>query len=197
MQPLAFANRLKPTQIPGAESMAYRAGISVREAQYFLSLHRETYKKFWRWAEDTIATALFSGQMTTRYGWRRGILADPNVRSIQNWPMQSHGAEMMRAVMIAATEIGFNICAPIHDAFLLEAPVDRIEEDIAAFRTIMEAAGTTVVGVPIEADPIEKMKKDKKIIRLGSRYIDERGAAMWDKVMRLLKMVEQKKREAA
>ena len=180
----------------GAESMAYRAGISVREAQYFLTLHRRTYKKFWQWAEDTIATALFTGQMTTRYGWRRGILADPNVRSIQNWPIQSHGAEMMRAVMIAATEVELGICAPIHDAFLLEAPIDRIEEDTAALRAIMRAAGTAVVGVPVETDPIEKMKVEKKFIYPGERYVDDRGTKMWDRVMGLLKMVEHKRAAA-
>jgi len=168
-----------------AESIAYRAGISVREARYFLALHRRTYKKFWQWAEDTIATALFSRQMTTRFGWRRGILTDPNVRSIQNWPIQSHGAEMMRAVMIAATEVGLNVCAPIHDAFLLQAPIEDIEKDTAALRAIMEAAGTAVVGVPVDTD--------KKIIRPPERYVDDRGIAMWNKVMGLLEMVERKK----
>jgi DNA polymerase I-like protein with 3'-5' exonuclease and polymerase domains len=169
----------------GPESIAYRAGISVREARHFLALHRRTYKKFWQWAEDTIATALFTSVMTTRYGWRRGILADPNVRSIQNWPIQSHGAEMMRAVMIAATEAGLRICAPIHDAFLLEAPIKRIEEDTAALQSIMRAAGTAVVGVPIETDA--------KIIRPPERYVDDRGVAMWNKVMGLLEAIERKK----
>jgi hypothetical protein len=172
----------------GPESMAYRAGISVREARHFLALHRRTYKKFWQWAEDTIATALFTRQMTTRFGWRRGILADPNVRSIQNWPIQSHGAEMMRAVMIAATETGLNICAPIHDAFLLEAPIENIEKDTAALRVIMRAAGTAVVGVPIETDA--------KTIRPPERYVDERGVVMWEKVLRLLDLVERRKAAA-
>jgi DNA polymerase I len=172
----------------GAESMAYRAGISVREAQHFLTLHRRTYKKFWQWAENMIATALFTGVMTTRYGWRRGIIADPNERSIQNWPIQSHGAEMMRAVMIAATEAGLSICCPVHDAFLAEAPVERIEEDAAALRAIMRAAGTAIVGVPIETDV--------NIIRPPDRYVDDRGTVMWNKVLGLLEAIEQKKRAA-
>jgi hypothetical protein len=84
--------------------------------------------------------------------------------------MQSHGAEMMRAVMIAATEAGLGICAPIHDAFLLEAPIEHIERDTAALRAIMRAAGTAVVGMPIETDA--------KIIRPPDRYVDERGGVM-------------------
>jgi DNA polymerase I len=88
-------------------------------------------------------------------------------------------------VMIAATEAGLGICAPIHDAFLLEAPIERIEEGTAALRAIMRAAGTAVVGVPIETDA--------KIIRPPERYVDDRGVAMWNKVMGLLDVVERKK----
>jgi hypothetical protein len=67
----------------GPSSMAVRAGISVGEACNLLRLHQHTYSKFWQWAENTIATALFTAEMATKYGWRRQILDNPNVRSIQ------------------------------------------------------------------------------------------------------------------
>jgi hypothetical protein len=171
----------------GAESVAVRAGISIAEARNLLALHRNTYRKFWQWADATIATALFSRGMTTRFGWRRQILDDPNVRSIQNWPVQSHGAEMMRAAAIAGTEVGLSIAAPVHDAFLLLAPLPQLDADVAALQAIMRAAGTAVVGIPVDTDV--------KIIRPPERYMDERGAEMWSKMMMLLQTVEQ--REAA
>jgi DNA polymerase I-like protein with 3'-5' exonuclease and polymerase domains len=168
----------------GAESMAIRAGISVAEARSLLALHRHTYRKFWQWADSTIATALFAGEMVTRFGWRRQIRDNANVRSIQNWPVQSHGAEMMRAAAIAATEVGLSLGAPIHDAFLLLAPLASFDADIAALRAIMKAAGTATVGVPVDTDV--------KIITPPDRYMDERGAEMWTKVMALLAAVEQR-----
>jgi DNA polymerase-1 len=113
--------------------------------------------------------------MTTKFGWRRQITKNPNVRSIQNWPVQSHGAEMMRAAAIAATEAGLRICCPIHDAFLLEAPLAQIETDAAALQAIMRAAGAAVIGVPVETDV--------KFIRPPERYMDKRGAEMWRSVM--------------
>jgi hypothetical protein len=109
------------------------------------------------------------------------------VRSIQNWPVQSHGAEMMRAAAIAATEVGLSIAAPVHDAFLLLAPLPQLVADVAALQAIMRAAGTAVVGIPVDTDV--------KIIRPPDRYMDERGAEMWSKMMMLLQTVEQ--REAA
>ena len=168
----------------GADSMAVRAGISVAEARSLLNLHRYTYRKFWQWADNTIATALFTGEMVTKFGWRRQIHDNPNVRSIQNWPVQSHGSEMMRAAAIAATEVGLAIAAPIHDAFLLMAPLTSLEADVAALRAIMEATGTAVISVPVGTDI--------RIIRPPDRYMDERGAEMWAKVMGLLAAVEQR-----
>ncbi len=168
----------------GAEAMAIRAGISVAKARSLLALHRHAYWKFWQWAEDMIVTALFSGEMVTKFGWRRRILNNPNVRSIQNWPVQSHGAEMMRAAAIAATEVGLTIAAPIHDAFLLLSPIASLDADIGALRAIMRAAGAAIVGVPVETDV--------KIIKPPERYMDERGAETWAKVMTLLDVIGQR-----
>jgi DNA polymerase-1 len=168
----------------GPYSMAIRAGISVSEACNLLNLHRHTYKKFWQWVDNTIATALFAGEMRTKYGWHRQILPNPNVRSIQNWPVQSHGAEMMRAAAIGATESGLAIAAPVHDALLLLAPLEQLDADIAALQAIMEGAGAAVIGVPVNTDT--------KIIRPPDHYMDKRGVDMWNKVMALLQTTEQR-----
>jgi DNA polymerase I-like protein with 3'-5' exonuclease and polymerase domains len=168
----------------GAEAMAIRAGVSVAEARSLLGMHRYAYRNYWQWADNTIASALFSGEMVTKFGWRRRILSNPNARSIQNWPVQSHGAEMMRAAAIAATEVGLKLCCPIHDAFLLEAPIASLEEDVAALREIMRAAGAATIGVPVETDV--------KIVKPPERYMDARGAEMWAKVMTLLDAIEQR-----
>jgi DNA polymerase I len=167
----------------GADSMALRAGISVAEARNLLNLHRHTYRKFWQWIDSTVTMALFRREMHTKFGWRRWITDDPNVRSIQNWLVQSHGAEMMRAAAIAATEVGLAIAAPVHDAFVLLAPLASLDTDITALRAIMEAAGRAIIGIPVGTDV--------KIVKPPDRYMDPRGAEMWTKVMVLLDAAEQ------
>jgi DNA polymerase-1 len=166
----------------GPDSMAVRADITRAEARSLLSLHRHTYKRFWQWAENTVATALFSGEMQTQFGWRRRTVDNPNVRSIQNWPVQSCGAEMMRAAAIAATEAGIAVCAPVHDAFLIMAPLDCLEADVAAMRAIMTAAAEAIIGIPI--------RTDAKIVLPPDRYMDPRGEKTWNKIMGLLEVVE-------
>jgi hypothetical protein len=67
---------------------------------------------------------------------------------------------------------------------LLEAPIHNFEADVAVLRAIMHAAGTAVIGVPVETDV--------KTIMPPDRYMDDRGAEMWAKVMTLLTAAEDK-----
>ena len=58
-----------------------------------------------------------------------------------NFPMQANGAEMMRLAAIASTEAGVEVCAPVHDAFLITAPLDQLDADVALMRELMSRAG--------------------------------------------------------
>ena len=130
----------------GPETMAFKAGISTAEARELQRLHKATYKKFWRWSDDTVTTALFAGRMQSVFGWRRHVGRDANPRSLMNFPMQAGGAEMMRLAAIAATEAGIEVCCPVHDAFVISGPTDQIGDDVAAMREIMSKAGRAVTG---------------------------------------------------
>jgi DNA polymerase-1 len=163
----------------GPETMAFKAGISKTEARELLRLHKVTYPKFWRWIDDTVTTALFSGQMQSVFGWRRHVERNANPRSLMNFPMQAGGAEMMRIAAIAATEAGIEVCCPVHDAFLISAPIDRIDDDVARMRAIMSKAGRAVTGGL-------DVRTDVKIARWPERYMDKRGEGMWRGVMALL-----------
>ena len=167
----------------GPETMAFKAGISQTEAREFLRLHKATYPKFWRWIDDSVTTALFSGKMQSVFGWRRYVERKANPRSLMNFPMQAGGAEMMRIAAIAATEAGIEVCCPVHDAFLISAPADRIEDHVAAMRAMMSKAGRAVTGGLV-------VRTDVQIARWPARYMDKRGEGMWGKVMSLLEHLD-------
>jgi DNA polymerase-1 len=117
--------------------------------------------------------------MASVFGWRRRIGRKPNVRSIMNFPMQSGGAEMMRIAAIAATEAGLEVCAPVHDAFLIAAPLERLDSDVATMRALMSQAGQAVTGGL-------DVRTDAEVIRWPDRFMDKRGAAMWDRIVGML-----------
>jgi DNA polymerase I len=161
------------------KAMAMRTGLSEAETREILRWHKTTYKPFWRFIGNTIATASFAGKLSTIYGWPIHIGREIKPRSLMNFPMQANGAEMMRIAAIAATEAGLEVCCPIHDAFLIAAPLELIDEHTAHMREIMEKASRAVTGGLT-------VRTDHKIIRAPARYMDGRGAAMWDRVMTLL-----------
>jgi len=163
----------------GPDALAMQSGITPAEAKELLRLHKETYRPFWRWSEDVVSAAMLTNEMQTVFGWRRRVGREPNPRSLMNFPMQANGAEMMRIAAIAATEAGIEVCAPVHDAFLIAPPLDRLEADIAAMRDIMAKAGRAVTGGL-------DIRTDAEIVRWPDRYMDERGRVMWEKVVGLL-----------
>jgi DNA polymerase I len=179
--------------------MARRAGITEAEARELLRQHQRVYKKYWAWSDDVVAGAMMHNRITTKFGWplhlnqgheenyvkKRGRDGrtihsyGPNPRSLMNFPMQAHGAEMMRLAAIAATEAGLRVCWPVHDAFLLETDVGRAPEDVALMQLLMAAAGEAVAGIPL--------RTGVDAVRYPNRFMDEdRGRKMWDRVQAAL-----------
>jgi DNA polymerase I len=163
----------------GPDALASQAGITPAEAKELLRLHRDTYRTFWRWSEDIVSSAMLTGEIKAAFGWRRRVGREPNPRSLMNFPMQANGAEMMRIAAIAATEAGILVCAPVHDAFLIAARLDRLDEDVATMRDLMSRAGRAVTGGL-------DIRTDAEVVRFPGRYMDDRGKPMWEKVVGLL-----------
>jgi hypothetical protein len=162
-----------------APSLAQKAGITRAEAAELIRLHDETYRAFARWRGMVVDQALLSGHMHTAFGWRRRGCEGAPRTELMNWPIQSAGADLMRIVCIAATEGGIEVACPVHDAFLIVSPLDRLDQDVEHMREIMARASEVVTGGL-------RIRVDAKIVRTG-RFMDERGDAMWDRVMELLR----------
>lgn len=172
-----------------AQSIAEKTGIHVDRARELLRMHRVTYRTFWAWADGNVNHCLLGQPLETVFGWR--IQYPPNCgaaindRSVLNWPMQAHGAEMMRLAVSTAVHAGLKICAPVHDALLLEAPAEEIEMQAARLAQIMGDASETVLGSG------KRCRSDIKIVRYPDRYVDDKDdGTFFDKVMRLLEQVE-------
>jgi len=164
-----------------AHGVAQAASIHKLEADALLQKHRETYQRFWRWAENNMDAGLLGLKLETCFGWSiqaRGGSVKAN--TFLNWPMQAHGAEMMRIACIIAVERGLKLCAPIHDALLIEAPLDDIDGEVARLKSCMAEASEAVLGDG------KICRVDADIVRYPDRYVDENGHAMWSRIMQIL-----------
>jgi DNA polymerase I len=168
-----------------SETLAARLGVSTFEAHEMLNQHRELFAQYWRWSDDWVQHALQIGVMWTAFGWthRTGIL-EFNERSIRNWPVQATGADILRIACILGSRHGIKLLAPVHDAVLIEAPIERIEAEVALMQEIMRRASRIVLNA--DAAGAHELRTDAKIIRYPERYSDPRGAAIWERVLELL-----------
>jgi hypothetical protein len=163
----------------GAESLALRLGQPVIRAKELLRLHRETYRVFWRWVEGAVDYAMLNGKLWTVFGWTIHVGPNVNPRFLQNFLMQANGSEMLRLACCLVTEAGVSVCAPIHDAMLVEAGLDELDDVVARTQALMaEASAQVLSGF--------RLRSDAKLIRYPERYQDERGETMWATVMGLL-----------
>jgi hypothetical protein len=95
--------------------------------------------------------------------------------------MQANGAEMLRLACCLGTENGIRICAPIHDAVLITAPIGELAADVARMRGYMEEASSVVL------DGI-KLRTEAHSFLYPDRFSDPkgRGNAMLQTVLSLL-----------
>jgi DNA polymerase family A len=173
-----------------AESLAQRIGEPTIVGRDLMRAHRETYRQFWRWSDAVVDHAVLTGSLCTVSGWPIHVEKNFNPRSLRNFPMQANGAEMLRLATCFATEQDIEVCALIHDAVLICAPLDRLDEDIERMRACMAKASRIVL------DGFE-LRTEVNVVRYPDRYQDPRGVLMWDRVMRLIAAREAAHRGAA
>lgn len=167
----------------GPETLARRIGRSASHAGELLELHRRTYPQYWRWVQAAMDTAMLSGQLDTVYGWTYHVSAMTRWRTLANFPMQANGAEMLRLACIFAIERGVKVCAPVHDAILIEAPEAEITHAVAVANDAMARASRAVL------DGFE-LRADVRVLRYPERLIEPRGELMWQRVVHALAAVE-------
>jgi hypothetical protein len=167
-----------------SEGLARKLNVPACHGRELLALHQRTFGKFWEWSQATVDRAMLMGWLQTCFGWTLHVGPGANPRSVANFPMQAHGAEMMRLAACLATERGIRVCAPVHDAFLIESEADAIKSEAERMQAAMcEASEVVLPGFPL--------RSEVKIIRHPDRYVESRGERFWNLVQRLLQSAEQ------
>jgi hypothetical protein len=168
-----------------APSLALRTGLSLFEAAELLARLRCTYHRFWEFAEQVANEAALFLEIRTPLGWRMRTPPGTNPRTIRNFPMQSSGAEILRAACILGEGRGLELIAPVHDALMCEGPAEHAEEISAALdRAMRDASRAVLRGY--------ELRTDVQLIHHTGRFFDKRGLRMWTEVNDLVDRLERK-----
>lgn len=169
-------------------------------ARELLALHHAMYPRFWSWAGAAVDTVMLGGVLQTVFGWgiRAGsydhskaawravpVSSDiggtpdadegPNPRMLANFPMQANGGDMLRLSVLYAHAAGVRVVAPVHDALLIEVPLDQLDHHIALAKAAMLKASRDVLGGA-------ELRVEVEVIRFPHRFMDDDGRPMWDAV---------------
>ena len=170
----------------GMKTLALRIEKPSPYAKELLDYHKQVFNKYWEWSQAISDQAELTGHLQTCFGWNLFIengVNFQNERSIRNFPMQAHGSEILRIACILLIDAGITLCWPVHDALLIEAPADQIEQVTARAQALMLQASKIVLKG-------YGLKTEATIIGPGERYSDPRGKAMWELVNRALEKMQ-------
>lgn len=163
----------------GAKALAARVNVPITRASQLLELHRVTYSEFWAWSEQVVNEATLGACLWTCFGWKINTRGELNDRSLRNFPMQAHGAEMLRIACILMAGAKIRVCAPVHDAVLIEAPLKNLEATVVEAKALMAQASRIVLNG-------FELNTDVEIIRCSDRLNLKKGQAMWEAIQKRL-----------
>ena len=163
-------------------SLALRINKTPTEARDILRRHRETYPVFWKWVEQQRARAFLSGEIRTPFGWKMQVNDETKATTLQNWPVQSCGAEMMRVGIEMLQAKGVTVCCPVHDAVVIESELADFDDVVEVAKQTMADASQIVMNGQLTC------RVDATSVRWPDRYQDKRPEAveMWTRATRLL-----------
>lgn len=169
----------------GPKAVAETLKCSLGHAKYLQNKYREVYKGYFKWVEGVIESGLSKKYLNTCYGWQRHISSlftykdgkRTNIhRSLLNWPIQSHGAEILRQALMDLSDNHFKVVALVHDAVMIEIPIPEFKERLTEAKQIMVDASIKVVGGPIRVDQEiikSNYEQEEKHQKLFEKIINE------------------------
>ena len=170
----------------GADALAVRLKTQVLAARQLLAIHRRVYWQFWNWSDKVYDHTVINNRIATVFGWQLNIQPIFNARSLRNFPMQANAAEMLRIACLLIAEHGIQLCAPVHDAILIEAPEHLLEEHVQIAQNCMVKASRIVLSG-------FTLASDAQILRYPERFLDEQSQPFWETVMEIMQSVKNQK----
>ena len=170
-----------------AYGLSKRLNIPLSTAKKIRVDILNVYQKYFKWINAVVSKAMQRGYIKTVFGWTYHLSHNElsNPRSLLNWPIQSHGSEILRKAIIDLIDSSYEVSAIVHDAVLIHVPKSNLKEQIVKAQEILSNAAYEVIGF--------KIPTDVQIIR---RNFEQEGDEQ-DKFIRVIEKYNRFKRSVA
>jgi len=168
----------------GLKKMALQMAVSEHEARLLLQEHRDTFHTFWEWTRKMGDNAVARQEWVTVLGWHHHLCYEVSPNQLLNFPIQSNAGDVLRVATIMAERKGIEVLWLVHDALLIEADADHIEEATRKTEEAMQEASSLVLRGDKVTGP--RLRVESKIVRWPDRFVDEDGQENWELIMGLI-----------
>ena len=133
----------------GAINMSKRMNLIIDYGQDLFVKIKNTFPTYFAWAKEMFDKAIIDGYAETKFGWRYyfkpGELYNP--RTFYNFPIQSHGSEMLRRALIDLTHAGIEVNALIHDGIVVTLNRKKFRKEFIKAKKILLDASRTILNI--------------------------------------------------
>jgi DNA polymerase family A len=152
-----------------AEALAIRLQVRVPTAVRVLEQIQRAYYIREKYFDKHVNEALLGGWVRTSAShFRMRLSSKTSTNLLRNWSVQATGADVLMLAGPLIQNAGVNLIATVHDAALVECPIEDLEDVIEATRDAMVEASRRVLGVGLRVGVSRTVAPD--------RYLDEQEA---------------------
>lgn len=164
------------------KGLSHRMGVSEEKAEDLIDTFFEVYEDYKQWKYDVREEYEDYDLLSLSDGWMMWGDND-NHRSVGNFPVQGHGAVIMREAVRLAQDAGLDIIYTLHDAIYMEydaldlRAIDTLKQCMSlAFENVMSKFGYTIP-IRLEGDAWSKdyVEEEKENIKFMKEYVDNKG----------------------
>ncbi len=176
----------------GPDALAAGINDTVAQARWLMGKHRSLFPQFWKWSDAASTVASLYGHLETSWGWALQLPGDSGEgvnqhltaakwdRTSRNFLVQATGADLLRVIIMELQDRGVSVIAPVHDAVLIEATIDTIDQAVETTELVMAEVSEAMLGIALIAEV-------DQVVRYPARFMDEkRGRETWNTVWKML-----------
>jgi hypothetical protein len=133
--------------------LSRNTGCGVGEAEEMFRNLERIYERFFVMRDRMKLRAEIRGYMESGLGWRVPVNSETRTTFLYNFPIQSTGADILRAASTMMLDEGIKLCALVHDAVLIEDCIETVEQSVAIVQKCWHVASESILhGFPLDSD---------------------------------------------
>jgi DNA polymerase I len=144
------------------------------------------------------------GLLHTRLDWRlhiKDVVANKSsfggrskpanvmtINTLRDWLSQSNASDILHTAVVLVAERGVRIVGTLHDAIMIEAPLEDIDHAVQLTTQAMQEASRLLLFGP-NGHPGYTLKVDATVVRYPGHYIEEKSQPYWQHIRAMLRQL--------